>query len=134
MANDKVGVAAVWDNPEQTVIRYDVHKSWSVGDLKEALHAGTLLAETVQHPVDVLVNIVKPSLPRLEGFSFEDLRPEGQSAQSGIVVIAANNGFVKNTLTLFLKMNTKLSQIVFVADTLAEARALLARKRLQRKI
>lgn len=131
MAMNKAGVQAVWDNAEQTVIRYDVHTSWSIHDLQRALDAGAELARTVQHPVDVLVNIVKPALPRLEGFSFEDSAGghKFDDAQGGLVVIAANNVFVKNTLLFFLKINSRLRQIVFVTDTLVEARELLTRQR-----
>ncbi len=126
------GVSAVWDNAEQTIIRYDVQKSWSVGDLQQALAAGSRLAETVHHPVDVIVNIVKPSLPRLDGFAFGESERR-LDAQTGLVVIAANNPIVKNTLLLFLKAHAKLSQVVFVTDTLADARSLVQTQRARRE-
>ena len=53
-------VSVQWDNPEQTILRYDFEENWTLTDFYEARKAGYHMVDTVPHQGYIGVLLVMP--------------------------------------------------------------------------
>ena len=48
-----------WDNPEQTIIRLELKRSWTWEELDQAIHEADKLITSVNHMVHIIIDIRK---------------------------------------------------------------------------
>jgi hypothetical protein len=121
-------ITVAWDNPEQTIIRYDFAQGWTWEDLFAAVAEDDSLMDSVDHDVHIIFNVQDASVPpnplsRLRGLS-------GQiNPKLGLLVVVATDAWFHRVTEIFYSVYGKnLEGLAGVhrADTLADARQIIA--------
>ncbi len=122
-------IQVAWDNDEQTVIRYDFQGSWSWSDYSQAVEEADRMMLSVDHTVDAIANLQHSR--GLPTGAIHHVRRTITKAppQLGVIVIAHPSLFVQAMTTAFNRVYPHLGERILLADTLDEARALIARRR-----
>lgn len=119
-----MGIQVLWDNPEKTIIRYDFSDPWTWDEFYQIRVEGNNMAESVSHPVVVLVNlqgqVSLASGALVQGKKIAKTKPENISMQ----VIVSTNGLIKSLFPVFARLNPHLANSYRVVPTLEAARAL----------
>jgi hypothetical protein len=123
-----MGITAVWDNDERTVIRYIHEGRWDWSDFYHAIQAANSMMDQVSHKVGLIIDVeqssVVPSgaISRISGLRGKVHRNTGMTALVGA------NMFVRLLYDLFQKVYGMTTDFVMVS-TLDEAREVLSRWR-----
>jgi hypothetical protein len=121
-----MSIAVLWDNTEQTIIRYDFEGQWVWSEFFTATQQAFALTRSVPHTVDSISNF-KPgaALPSDALFQFRRAMASAPPNR-GVTVIVGGSTLIKTMVIVFGKINRQLGERLFLADTLDQARALLA--------
>jgi hypothetical protein len=123
-----MGINAIWDNTEKTIIRYDYEGTWTWDDLHKALEESHTMMRTVSHPVDVIIDVSSsrliPSGALGRSKNITDNKPDNH----GKTMVVGANSFIQGLSDLFRKIYRKELTVTYVA-TLEEARRQLATQR-----
>ncbi|NWF70281.1 MAG: hypothetical protein HXY40_14440 [Chloroflexi bacterium] len=122
-----MGIRVVWDNSEQTIVRFDFEAKWNFLDFDYVIHECISMMRKVSHRVDVLINIGE-SGPLAVGAVLEtrDLR-ETLPSNFGVMVFAGNPVYGSAIASVLTRVYPALSDEFVFADDLAQARAAVAR-------
>lgn len=121
-----MAIRVSWDSKAQNVIRYDFDKTWTAQDFEHAVEQSFTMTESVEHTVDVIMDFSRcQELPH--GFIlYLKRKMMVLPANRGSIVVAGTHPAVRSTLQMFRRIHKSLAQRISAADSLKEARALLA--------
>jgi hypothetical protein len=121
------GIRVEFDNPEQTIIRWDFKGRWMWDDWHEgASRALELRQMVIDTPVVPAIFNFKYSGPVPMG-ALPHIRTAGELMDPRDYVVVANgSGFIRSLVDAFCTLNPSFRDKVMLADTLEEARALIA--------
>ncbi len=122
-----MGIQVVWDDAEQTIIRWDFEPEWDWSDFWEAFSESIRIGEGYTKRVDVIPNVTHTKrLPigALGAFKSVDTRlPDFVK----LVVVAGSDSMTRMMIKTFAQINRIDSWRT--ATTLEEARAIIAADR-----
>lgn len=129
-----MSIHVMWDNDEKTVVRYVYEGRWTWEDFEAARREAAELLKTVNHQVDVIVDVQDSKL--LPNSAISRGRELSKSdptvfANEGITVIVGASTFVRAMYDMTVKIYPALTQkqgYRFVKG-LAEARSLIEQHR-----
>lgn len=121
-----MGIRIGWDNPEQTVIRFEFEGKWNWYGYEMAVGESFGLMDSVGRDVDYLFNF-ENSEPLPEGATFYlkrtlELSPNGRST----IVMAHTDISVETTVAMFCRIYKKFGSRLLTARNVDKARAILA--------
>lgn len=123
------GIAVGWDDPAaRAIIRWDFSGVWTWDDWYTATETAlTLRAEVIDTPiVPAIFNFQHHLHPPFTGL-LPNLRNGGESMDPRDFVIAAyTSGFVRLMIEVYLAMQPTMRDRVLIADTLDDARQMVA--------
>lgn len=123
-------ITVKFDNPDQTVIRWDFVANWTIEEWYASAHQSQSLRLTV---------VEMPICPAI--FNLEqsgpvplDILPHARVAfemmdTRDFVVLTHTSGLVRSLTALFKRLNPVMGQSVFLANNDEEARALIEGRR-----
>lgn len=126
-----MGINVVWDNDEQTIIRYEFNGRWTWNDLFAALDKVQEMSTSVEHRVDAIIDLSRADLMPAGAFFSFDGRKNAQKLASkadaarGLIAIAGANSFIRSIYDAFRSFNRSVSSGIHFADNAAQARAWL---------
>jgi len=129
-----MGIRVMWDNSERTIIRYEFETRWSWGDLYAASDEGTALLDSVGHRVDFIADLRGTSHLPGDFMQHAGRIAGGTHPRRGIVVVVGASPVLRglsNTVGFLFRKATKDLRF---ADTLEEARTLIAAERVNHPI
>ena len=115
-----------WDDPHQTIVRWDFEGAWTWQDFYQAQAESDALITSVEHTVDVVANVARsPSLPRNPLSRYRQAR-QSTPRNRGVVVVVGANSFVMSIIQIYNPVfGRKLRDEFLFADTLDDARTLI---------
>lgn len=115
-----------WDNEAKTVIRHDFDGLWTWNEFWELTRVTRDMVTSVPHQVHIIADMRKAIMPRGRGM-MGNMRRATLSAppNQGIIVVVVNP-FLKTLLSLFMSFDPEMTEIMFSAESVEEARALVA--------
>jgi hypothetical protein len=123
-----MGIVTMWDNRDKTAVRMEFESKWSWQELDGAIDATDKLIASVEHQVDVIVDIEGTNLPT----SFMDAakrllaNPQPRPNEGNRVVVGAGTVVRTAYATLKTTFGEKVAgREVAFATNLGEARAML---------
>jgi hypothetical protein len=123
-----MGINTRWDNRDKTTILMEFETEWSFGDLEDAIRRVDEMIISVEHQVDVLIDVEGAKLPKDVMNMAKMLISTGEArANEGNRIVVGASSVVRQGYTAIVKMfPDKLNgrQILF-ADDLSHARAVL---------
>ncbi len=124
-----MGVNISWDNGEKTALRYDFKGRWTWEEFDAAALEAFAMTGSVTHTVDSISNFeIGATLPPNALFQFRRAMSKAPPNR-GITVIVGGSLFIKTMVTTFSRLNKQLGERLQIADSLEQARALLAARR-----
>jgi hypothetical protein len=124
-----MNVKVSWDNDDKTTIRYDFEPHWTWDEFYKVAEDAFALTRSVEHTVDSISHF-KPgaNLPPNALMHFRRAMVNAPKNR-GVTVIVGGSMFIKMMVTVFSKLNRQLGERLLLADTLAQARVMLAARR-----
>jgi hypothetical protein len=124
-----VTIKVVWDNDEQTTIRYDFEFGWKWEEFHAAAEEAFAMTRSVEHKVDTITNF-KPgvSLPPNAMLHFRRAMVDAPPNR-GMNVIVGGPMFVKTMVSIFSKINRSLGERLMLASSVEDARERLEARR-----
>ena len=124
-----MGVSVSWDNDDKTALRYDFKGRWTWQEFDAATVEAFAMTGSVPHIVDSISNFeIGAALPPNALFQFRRAMSKAPPNR-GITVIVGGSLFIKTMVTTFSRLNKQLGERLLIADTLNQARTLLAARR-----
>jgi hypothetical protein len=124
-----MGIQAVWDNEEKTIIRHVYNGKWTLEDYYHLIADHGAMVTPLGHTVDI-INDLREAGPIPPGMATAiKYAARKAPANEGINVIVGANQFVKALIELVNKVaGTEVTEVTHVA-TLEEAYAIIAEHR-----
>jgi hypothetical protein len=120
-----MSVTVSWDNPEKTVIRYDLRGAWTWQEFHLAMDEGVVMRTSVSHVVDVIANLEQSA--GIPPNTLSQLRRlyKVKLDNRGMVVLAGGSAFVAALVKIFQSLHLRARREAAVAPSVERARALL---------
>lgn len=121
-----------WDDQEKTIIRWDFYGLWTWDDWDVATREGNRMrAEAADDPIIPTIFNLK-----LSGKIPPNVLPHARSALETMqdheyVILAHGSGYARTILEIFVSLNPSAGGKILVADSVADARKLIAERRLK---
>jgi len=118
-----MGIDIVWDDPDQTIVRWDFGREWTRADFKNAFNTTLQMARSVDGRIDVIPFIRHtPTVPQgiLSDFGHID---RYISPNVGLVVVTGGNTFGQLLIDTFKRIYKVENWIT--APTLEDARRVI---------
>jgi hypothetical protein len=123
------GIKVEFDNPEQTIIRWDFRGRWTWDDWDISVRRVMALRQLVND---------RPVVPAIINFKYSGALPLGalpharatgelMDARDYVVIVHAS-GYMRSMIEAFRLLNPSFRHRILLADTLDDARALIADK------
>ena len=124
-----MNISIEWDNEEHTILRYDVHGPWTWDEFYTARQmASDLMDESPNDLVDAIIDFRSGNfMPRNALSHFQQVARTSNS-KAGIAVMVGTTGFIKTLYYLMSRLYSSMEDKMRIAETLEEARALLAKR------
>ena len=91
-----------WDDPDHSILLYSFSPKWTWDELYEAADKGLVMADTVSHTVDVIVDFrTSQGLPPKAFAQFNRLS-RMPTPQTGLVVITGGGTLLLSLFNLFI--------------------------------
>lgn len=119
-----MNIKVFWDNDAQTIMRYQFFKGWSWADLRNIFDEGYALLDTVDHPVDVIMDFSEASIFAPSGAinQARHVSNNQRHANLGLTAVVGSS-FISSIFHMINKLAGNMSEkwdITFV-NSLAEA-------------
>ena len=121
------GITVSFDNPEKTIIRWNFWGRWSWDDWRVSTNLMLELRASVSH---------LPCVPSIFDFKHAGSMPMGAlshgrstielMAPQDYIIIANGSGFIRSLFEVFRMLNPSLSGKIYLANTVKDARLLIA--------
>lgn len=128
-------VSLAWDNPEKTILRYDLAGHWTWDEMLTAFDEGTAWLKSLDYTVDFIVHPVDPIAqayvpPNSLGHV---IRLHGRALpNAGITVMVNTSNTARMLMRLMTALNPKIAARYLLVDSLEIAREKLALKHTER--
>jgi hypothetical protein len=123
------GITVQWDNDEKTVIRYDFQGYWDWTEFREKAIEAFILTRSVDHKVDTISNFLPgTTIPRNALSQFRNIMTEAPENR-GVNCIVGVSVFIRTLVNVFSRLYPQLGERIIVAASLADARAILKKRR-----
>jgi len=121
-----MSVKVSWDKNDKKTIRYDFEGRWMWDEFYAAAENAFALTRSVEHTVDS-ISFFRPGayLPPNALMHFRRAMVNAPKNR-GVTVIVGGSMFIKTMVTVFSKLNRQLGERLLLADTLEQARVMLA--------
>ncbi len=117
-----------WDNKKKTVVLLEFESEWTWPDLEVAIHKADELIGSVEHFVDLIIDLEGAAIPRDIMTGAKNLLASGEARpnEGARVVVGANGALRAIYQTVQKTFNSDMEgREVLFADTLADARAII---------
>ncbi len=124
-------VSVIWDNEEQTIIRYVFEGRWTLDELFVVMEQEDQMIASVEHMVDIIVDFQNSgTVPDHLIANFPKIFESSSASHPnvGITVIVGAAGFAEMLANIFSKVFTRM----VTASTLEQARAIIAKEQVNR--
>jgi hypothetical protein len=124
-----VTITIEWDNDARTAIRFDIGRGDDWDSFEAAIAKGHAMMAGVPHTVDVIIDTEDGASPPPGAIPrFRRVQEDGP-ANRGLTTIVGAGLFPRLLVSTFNRIYKNRDEEVLFANTLAEARLVLARKR-----
>ncbi len=123
-----MGVNAIWDNAEKTILRQDFDGKWTWDEYFAASKRTQEMMGSVQHIVDVIANM-KPGTIPMNGSALVYARDAMRVLPNRGKVAVVVNPFVAAMLKIFKNFDRELGRDTYPVESVEAARKLLAENR-----
>jgi hypothetical protein len=122
-----MGITVIWDNPEQTIIRYIYDGSWSMDEFYPALQAARDMMDAVNHQVGIIIDVQKSKLVPNGVLSHGTKVTMNKHPNQGKSIVVGAGGLVRTLFDVYKKVyRSNFDEAAFdFVTTLGEARSLL---------
>lgn len=115
-----------WDNNTHTILRITYEGEWERDDLIQAVDQLTVMITSVQHPVDMVIDATKNRVNPLKVISVLGYMELKIAPNQRLVIVVGFNRLIKIVLDVAKRVAPRTAHNVFLADTLADAYAMIA--------
>ena len=123
-----MAIVTRWDNKKKTVILLEFESEWNWEELEAAVHKADGLIGSVEHYVDLIIDLEGTAIPRDVLTAAKTLLASGEARPNeGARVVVGANGALKTIYQTLQKTfnNAVEGREVLFAPSLADARAIL---------
>ena len=122
-----MSISVVWDNPEQTIIRYIYNGQWNLDNFYHALQESREMMDTVNHRVGLIIDVQNSKLVPNGVLSHGKNVSLRKHTNQGKSVIVGASGFVRTLFDVYKKVyRSSFDETAYAfATNLDDARALL---------
>jgi hypothetical protein len=118
-------IQVVWDNPEKTVVRYEVQGIWQWRIFEAAFRTSVLMTQSVDYRVDVILDLTETEVfPKNPVDYFVNLLPFIPDNR-GAIVIAGGSIEVCDTFVALQCLYKEAGKPLFLTESVEQARAIL---------
>jgi hypothetical protein len=106
-----VNIDIIWDNPEQTILRYVFKPRWTWADLHNAMKEASVQMETVSHKVNIIMDLSQASL--IPGGAIAQAQKAfatPKHANAGITVVVSSSSFAQTLAAIGRKLSGRAVQ------------------------
>jgi hypothetical protein len=124
-----MGVKAVWDNEQHTIVRYDLSGKWTWDEFFTAYEDAKVMLNATSHVVHFMLNPTDAaSRSHLPSGIVSRIGNTARSRlpNAGITVAIGSSSFVKSLVNTAARLYPRIRKQYQFAETLDGARALLA--------
>jgi hypothetical protein len=124
-------VSVIWDNEEQTTIRYIFEGRWTLDELFAVMEQEDQMMTSVEHMVDIIVDFQNSgTVPDHLIANFPKIFESSSASHPnvGITVIVGAAGFAEMLANIFSRVFTRM----VTASTLEQAQAIIAKEQANR--
>jgi hypothetical protein len=128
-----MAITIIWDNSEHSIIRMTFPATWTWKQMDATVAEACLMMDTVQHQVDVIIDIKNTNLiPDNAFWRFHKLT-QIKHHNRGSVILVSGNGFVRTMTETVRRLADDLFEgnMFVLTASIEDARATLFKKRLQ---
>ena len=123
-----MAINTIWDNKKKTVVLLEFESEWSWDELQEAVAKADSLIGSVEHFVDLIIDLEGTSIPRDIMNAAKTLLASGEARPNeGARVVVGANGAMKTiyqTLQKTFSSTVEGREILF-APSITDARAII---------
>lgn len=106
-----MNIDVIWDNPEQTILRYVFKPRWNWNDLHTAMKEATLLMDEIDHRVDIIMDVSSASLiPSGAIAQAQKAFATPKHANAGITVVVSTSSFAQALVAVGRKLSGRAAQ------------------------
>jgi hypothetical protein len=120
-----------WDNEDKTILRYQYEGAWTWDDLYTALAQGYEWIDTVDHTVDIIIDLRQSSIIPSSALTHARNLDKHRHPRIGLTIAVGANRFIQLLADTFKRLVPSVASQYTLLATLDEARALIARNRQQ---
>jgi hypothetical protein len=123
-------VTVRWDNPEQTILRYDFDQNWTLTDFNDARKIGYQMIDTTEHQRMVGVLFVLPKRGVLPNNRVTNAMGQMKlrHQRTLMLVLVTENQYIKTLHNVLGSVYKPARETFLRANTLEEARTLILDK------
>ncbi len=123
-------VTVQWDNPEQTILRYDFDEHWTLTDFNDARKVGYHMIDTAEHQRMVGVLIVLPKRGIVPNNIITNAMGQMKlrHQRTLMLVLVTENQYIKTLHTVLGSVYKPARETFARTSTLEEARTLILDK------
>lgn len=128
-----MAINTLWDDKNKTRILVEFETSWNWNELETALETADNMIVSVNHPVDIIIDVEGSNLPKDFLSAAKNLlaNPESRENEGHRVVVGASNFMRQAYQTVMKAFGDKLNgRDILFANDLSHARSMLYSMRL----
>lgn len=124
-----------WDDPNQTALRYTYEGSWNWDEFQQARRQARLMLDTVDHKVDVIIDVVQTGILPNNILSRASSIPRDRHPNEGTVIIVGANPLIRFLYDVARRIYAEVIDYrgYRIVSNLEEARS-IARSRIDRSM
>jgi glycerol kinase len=123
-----MAIVTRWDNKKKTIVLLEFESEWSWNDLEEAVQQADALIGSVDHFVDLIIDLEGSSIPKDVLNAAQTLLASGSARPNeGVRVVVGANGTMRTIYQTLQKTfgGTVDGREILFAPTLSDARAII---------
>ena len=106
-----MNIDIIWDNPDQTILRYVFKPRWTWADLHNAMKEASRQMETVNHKVDIIMDVTQASLiPSGAIAQAQKAFATPKHGNAGITVVVSSSSFAQTLVAVGRKLSGRAAQ------------------------
>lgn len=127
---DSMSVTVMWDNEDQTVIRFNFESPWTWAEQQQAIDQANPMVESVTWTVDFICDVTNgPQVPLGYPMKYLRLTAERLPKNAGATIIVGASGPLRALLIAILKVFANLKPRIIFASSLEAAYEFLAERK-----
>ena len=116
-----MGVSVSWDNPDQTIIRFEFDGEWNWDELYAASDQATEMLDNSEHTVDFIMDIRRAKKIPNDLMSHAERLASGKHPRRGLMVVVGANKLLRTLSGGIRKLFPEATQNVILAADMEEA-------------